>query len=319
MRLWIGIGIWLGCMVGVLDGHADETHRMAWIGDSLSVDFEFHRQGAMLKALWTQGQAKGMVVDRSNPALISIEEHLRGHHALLTIDNYSRAGSSITLGNSWTEKHLMRMQTLEEQVDRMLRPASKRYDSVVFWVGHNDVSRVEAHPNLDTDCFSDKEILCHEVEDVLARYTDQIEKVRALYQDVYSGHPLKIFVIGLVDFSSFFPLHDRAWSLHQSDPDSFPYIEISREAVHFLQQPYRDQAMLFATSFNEILASWVANQLEINPSSMAVQYAGSVAQTLVGGLAHVSADGFHPSQQGKNFYAKVIADELIQLGLFELH
>ena len=277
---------------------------IAMIGDSLSRNVYV---SSALSTLWRARRYYGndwfLNADPSPESVYSVFERLDKVTPLVATE-YGGLGAMVDNGKDRQNffRKILRTRNFSGQVTQLL--SRDRFpDLILIWIGHNNVDWAWRCPPDDLERPEKRlpRLSKHFRED----YTRQIRRLIARAR--IERHRVAIVVYGLVDFESFFKARAIAEGLREKNPKLYPYLGTDLKYFISMQPAYRGNLIRLVRMINEELhamARQMEHEIEHVPN-VQVRYSDALAKTDLSRVEVIHAiDGWHPSVEGHNVFAK---------------
>jgi len=277
---------------------------IAMIGDSLSRNVYV---SSALSTLWRARRYYGndwfLNADPSPESVYSVFERLDKVIPLVATE-YGGLGAMVDNGKDRQNffRKILRTRNFSGQVTQLL--SRDRFPNLILiWIGHNNVDWAWRCPPDDLERPEKRlpRLSKHFRED----YTRQIRRLIARAR--IERHRVAIVVYGLVDFESFFKARAIAEGLREKNPKLYPYLGTDLKYFISMQPAYRGNLIRLVRMINEELhamARQMEHEIEHVPN-VQVRYSDALAKTDLSRVEVIHAiDGWHPSVEGHNVFAK---------------
>jgi lysophospholipase L1-like esterase len=277
---------------------------IAMIGDSLSRDVYI---SSSLSTFWRARTRHGnnwFLNSESSPASVySVFERLEKFTPLVATE-YGGLGAFVDNGRDRQNffRKLLRTRNFSGQVNQLV--ARERFpDLILIWIGHNNVDWAWRSPAGELQQPENR--LQQQSERFRKDYTRQMRRLIARAR--IEHHRMAVVVYGLVDFESFFKARAIAEGLQAKNPKLYPYLGTDLKYFISMRPAYRGDLIRLVRMVNEELRAMVSQmerEIEHVPN-VQVRYSDALAKTDLSRVEMIHAiDGWHPSVEGHNIFAK---------------
>jgi len=221
-------------------------------------------------------------VDPSPESVYSVFERLAKLTPLVATE-YGGLGAVVDNGRDRQNffRKILRTRNFSGQVTQLL--SRDRFpDLILIWIGHNNVDWAWRCPRDELEHPENR--LPRLSKHFRENYTRQIRRLIARAR--IEPHRVAIVVYGLVDFESFFKARAIAEGLRAKNPKLYPYLGTDFKYFISMRPAYR------------------GNLIRLVPN-MQVRYSDALAKVDLSRVEVIHAiDGWHPSVEGHNVFAK---------------
>jgi lysophospholipase L1-like esterase len=277
---------------------------VAMIGDSLSRNVY---ASSALSTFWRARRYYGndwfLNADPSPESVYSVFERLDKLTPLVATE-YGGLGAMVDNGKDRLNlfRKILRTRNFSGQVTQLL--SRDRFpDLILIWIGHNNVDWAWRSPPDELE--HPEERLPRLSKHFRENYTRQLRRLVARAR--IEQHRSAIVVYGLVDFESFFKARAIAEGLREKNPKLYPYLGTDLKYFISMRPAYRGNLIRLVRMINEELhamARQMEGEIEHVPN-VQVRYSNELAKADLSRVEMIHAvDGWHPSAQGHNVFAK---------------
>jgi len=242
-------------------------------------------------------------VDPSPESVYSVFERLDKLTPLVATE-YGGLGAMVDNGKDRQNffRKILRTRNFSGQVTQLLS-RDRFLDLILIWIGHNNVDWAWRCPPDELE--HPEERLLRLSRDFRENYTRQLRRLIARAR--IEQHRVAIVVYGLVDFESFFKARAIAEGLREKNPKLYPYLGTDCKYFISMRPNYRGNLIRLVRMINEELRAMVSQmerEIEHVPN-VQVRYSDALANVDLSRVEVIHAmDGWHPSVEGHNVFAK---------------
>jgi len=277
---------------------------IAMIGDSLSKDVYI---SSALSTFWRARTRHGnnwfLNSDSSPASVYSVFERLEKFTPLVAAE-YGGLGALVDKQGDRQNffRKILRTRNFSGQISQLL--SGERFpDLILIWMGHNNVDWAWRSPPGELQ--EPEKRLQRQSKRFRKDYTRQMRRLIARAR--IEQHRVAIVVYGLVDFESFFKARAIAEGLREKNPKLYPYLGTDLKYFISMRPAYRGNLIRLVRMINEELRA-MARQMEReieHVPNVQVRYSNELAKADLSRVEMIHAvDGWHPSVEGHNVFAK---------------
>lgn len=274
------------------------------IGDSLSKDVYISSILSTFCRARTRHGNNWFLSSESSPASVySVFERLEKFTPLVATE-YGGLGAFVDNGRDRQSflRKVLRTRNFSGQVNQLV--AGERFpDLILIWIGHNNVDWAWRSPPAELQ--EPEKRLQRQSERFRKDYTRQMRRLIARAR--IEQHRVAIVVYGLVDFESFFKARAIAEGLRAKNPKLYPYLGTDLKYFISMRPAYRGNLIRLIRMINDELramAGQMEREIEHVPN-VQVRYSDALAKVDLSRVEVIHAiDGWHPSVEGHNVFAK---------------
>jgi lysophospholipase L1-like esterase len=283
---------------------------IAMIGDSLSRDAHISSAlGTFWRAHTRAGNDWFLNNDSAPGSIYSIFRRLEEFTPLVATE-YGGMGALVNNERDRQNffRGILRTRNFSGQADQLL--SRHRFpDMILIWIGHNNVDWAWCCPPDELE--QPEKRLKRLSERFRQNYTRQMQ--RLITRARTEKHRVAIIVYGLADFESFFKAREIAEALRKQDSKLYPYLGVDFKYFVSMRPTYRNNLLRLVRMVNEELHTMVSELnrgLEDAPN-VRMRYSSALAKVDLSRVEVIhGVDGWHPSAEGHNAFAKAAFNDL---------